>query len=144
NAGSAELLDEATDVPGDVTVNGFHVTFASFLTGETVRRREVVQPCRPFDPRFGCSQLGAFEPYFRYSYLKFDSSVFDQGFVDADLWTDEVSMTDIGINWYLNRHVKFYFDWQHAAYASPVLVNEDTGLFSTFNDTFWARCQFYF
>ena len=53
-------------------------------------------------------------------------------------------MTDLGVNWYLNEWVKFYFDWQHANYGSPVRVNEETGEFSERNDLFWFRCQFYF
>jgi phosphate-selective porin OprO/OprP len=70
--------------------------------------------------------------------------VFDRDLADPNKWTNEVSMTDIGVNWYLNRYTKFYFDWQHASYSSPVLVNEETGKFSTDNDLFWIRCQFYF
>ncbi len=144
NALQFELLDEATDEIVDVQANGFHVTLASFLTGETVRGREVVQPLRPFDPRCGFRNLGAVEPFVRYSYLKTGDEVFDRGLANPDDWTNEVSMTDIGFNWYLNRYVKFYFDWQHAAYASPVLVNEETGKVSNRNDLYWVRCQFYF
>ena len=62
----------------------------------------------------------------------------------ADEWTDEVAMTDVGINWYLNRYAKFYLNWQHANFASPVLVNAEKGRFSETNDLFWLRCQLYF
>jgi phosphate-selective porin OprO/OprP len=144
NSLQVELLNEATDEVVDTQANGFHVTLASFLTGETVRGREVVQPLCPFDPRCGLRGRGAVEPFIRYSYLKIGNEVFDRGFVDATDWTDEVSMTDLGVNWYLNRYAKFVFDWQHSAYGSPVLVNESTGQVSDRNDLYWFRCQLYF
>ncbi len=144
NALQVELLNESTDEIVDTQGSGFHVTLASFVTGETVQGREAVEPLRPFDPRCGFRQLGAFEPFVRYSYLKLGDEVFDRDLADPNKWTNEVSMTDIGVNWYLNRYTKFYFDWQHASYSSPVLVNEETGKFSTDNDLFWIRCQFYF
>ena len=53
-------------------------------------------------------------------------------------------MVDLGVNWYPNRWIKFYFDWQHAAFGSPVLVNESKGLFGRTTDLFWIRCQVYF
>ena len=144
NASQVELLNEATDEVVDVVSNGFHVTVASFLTGETVKGRETVDPLRPFDPRCGGRQWGAIEPFFRYSYLKIGDEAFDRGLADPDDWTDEVSMTDMGVNWYLNRYTKFVFNWQHAGYASSVLVNKTTGEVSNSNDLFWFRCQFYF
>ena len=53
-------------------------------------------------------------------------------------------MVDLGVNWYPNRWVKFYLDWQHAAFGSPVLVNEAKGIFGRSTDLFWVRCQVYF
>lgn len=144
NAAEGELLNEATDETTRLDASGFHVTFAAFLTGETVRGREAVQPLRPFDPRCGCSQWGALEAYGRFSYLKLGDELFDRDLADEDEWTDEVAMTDIGVNWYPTRYTKFYLNWQHAAYAQPVLINEDTGAFSTYNDLVWLRCQLYF
>ncbi len=144
NAFENEFLNEATDEVVKLSGTGFHVTLASFLTGETVRGREVVQPLRPFDPRCGCSQLGALEGYVRFSYLRLGNELFDRDLADENEWTDEVAMTDIGLNWYLNRYTKFYLDWQHASYKQPVLINEGTGTYSKFNDLAWLRCQVYF
>ncbi len=144
NAAQLDTLNETTgDVVGLATT-GFHITGASFLTGETVRRREAVTPLRPFNPRQGLSHCGAWEVFARYSYLNFDDILFDADLADRDEWTDELWMTDIGVNWYLNRYTKFYFDWQHAQFASPVLVNEPANLFSDTNDLLWMRCQVYF
>jgi phosphate-selective porin OprO/OprP len=144
NALSNQLLNENNGEVLTVGTTGYHVTVASFLTGETVTGREVVQPLRPFDPRCGCSHFGAIEAFARISYLSFGDKLFGRDLADPDEWTDEVTMTDIGFNWYLNRYTKFYIDWQHAAFASPVLIDAARDRFSTYNDLYWARCQVYF
>ena len=143
NAAQFEFVNTA-DETVDVIANGFNVTLASFVTGEQVSGREVVQPLRPFDPRCGFSQRGALEPFVRFSYLYLGDEIFERDLADENDWTNEVSMTDLGVNWYLNRYTKFTFDWQHSAYSSPVLVNETTGQVSNRNDLYWFRCQFYF
>jgi len=143
NASQFEFLNPADEIV-DVVANGFNITLASFVTGEQVSGREVVQPLRPFDPRCGFSNRGAVEPFIRYSYFYLGNEVFDGDLADPADWTNEVSMTDIGFNWYLNRYTKLIFDWQHAGYSSPVLVNETTGQVSNSNDLYWFRCQFYF
>jgi phosphate-selective porin OprO/OprP len=53
-------------------------------------------------------------------------------------------VTDTGANWYLNRYIKFYFDWQHSEYGSPVLLNASENKLSKHNDLYWIRCQIYF
>ena len=32
-------------------------------------------------------------------------------------------MVDVGLNWYLNKFVKVYMDWEHASFGSPVFYN---------------------
>lgn len=144
NSGQVELLNEESGETVDMRTGGFQFTVASFLTGETVKGREAVDPIRPFDPRCGFSQRGAIEPFVRYSYFKIGNELFERDLANGQEWTDEVSMVDLGVNWYLNRYVKFAFDWQHSDFGSPVLVNEELGKFSNYNDLFWMRCQFYF
>jgi phosphate-selective porin OprO and OprP len=34
-------------------------------------------------------------------------------------------MVDVGFNWYLNKFVKVYFDWDHAIFGTPVLYYTD-------------------
>ena len=41
-------------------------------------------------------------------------------------------MVDVGLNWYLNKFLKIYLDWEHAMFASPVFYN--TGRFQKSND----------
>ena len=48
----------------------------------------------------------------------------------------------MGVNWYLNKFVKVYFDWEHAFFGSP--VTSTNGAFRSSNDLFWVRTQVYF
>lgn len=126
----------------DVPVFGYDVTVASFLTGETIEDRKTVKPLRPMS-RTGTGQ-GAVEVFGRFSSIQLGSQLFSAGLANADDWTNSATMTDIGFNWYLNEFVRLTFDWQHAMYASPVLLNEQKDLRSNKNDLFWIRCQLYF
>jgi phosphate-selective porin OprO/OprP len=139
-----ELFNEEEQQFVRVAATGFQVTLASFLTGERVRGREAVDPLRPFDPRTGLTGPNAWEPFVRFSYLRIGDELFAEQLANAEEWTDEVAMTDVGINWYMNRFAKFYLDWQHCDFASPVLVNANENRFSDSNDLFWLRCQLYF
>ena len=120
---------------------------AYLITGETIRERTVIDPINRFDLRPGKFGLGAFEPNVRYSQMFLGRQVFTAGLADPNLWTNNVQMVDAGVNWYLNKFVKIYFDWEHAIFASPVLaaVTQSGGAaFHTTSDMFWLRFQFYF
>jgi phosphate-selective porin OprO/OprP len=128
----------------EIPVRGFHTTLSYFVTGEQIERRTTVVPVRPFRP--GCCEWGpgAIEPFVRFSQLNLGNIVFKDDLADGRFWTNDVSMIDLGFNWYPNRWVKFYLDWQHAAFGSPVLINEAKGVFGRSSDLFWVRCQVYF
>ena len=111
----------------EVPVRGFHAALGYFVTGEEVERRTTVVPLRPFRPICREWGPGAIEPFVRFSQLNLGDIVFQADLADGHSWTDDVSMVDLGVNWYPNRWVKFYLDWQHAAFGSPVLVNEAKG-----------------
>lgn len=133
-------------MPGRATVPvlGYHVTAAKFLTGEVIDGRTTVVPLRPFEPLRGRFGPGAFEVYARISQLHLGREVFEFDLANEQFWTRDVTVTDVGFNWYSNRFVKFYFDWQRAAFGSPVLVNERNGHRSRESDLFWLRCQIWF
>jgi phosphate-selective porin OprO/OprP len=128
--------------PVRLPVNGFNVTIAYILTGETMNERTVLDPINRLDLRPGRFGLGAFEPFFRYSQLDLGQQVFTAGFADPNLWTNHVRMTDLGMNWYLNKAIRVVFDWEHAMFGSPVYYRP--GHFSTTNDLLWLRLQLYF
>ena len=128
----------------EIPVQGFHTTLAYFVTGEEIERRTTVVPLRPFRPFSGEWGPGAIEPFIRYSQLNLGDILFKDDLANGSSWTNDVSMVDLGVNWYPNRWIKFYLDWQHAAFGSPVLVNEAKGIFGRSTDLFWVRCQVYF
>ena len=128
----------------EIPVQGFHTTLAYFVTGEEIERRTTVVPLRPFRPFSGEWGPGAIEPFIRYSQLNLGDILFKDDLANGSFWTNDVSMVDLGVNWYPNRWIKFYLDWQHAAFGSPVLVNEAKGIFGRSTDLFWIRCQVYF
>lgn len=125
-----------------IPIFGYDVTLATFLTGETVEDRKTVTPLRPMT-KDGAG-WGAFEVFGRYSQLRLGSQVFSTGLANPDDWSNFAQITDIGCNWYLTRFVRVTLDWQHAMYATPVLLNEQKDLRSKVNDLFWVRCQLYF
>ncbi|MFO0953713.1 MAG: porin [Isosphaeraceae bacterium] len=144
NAGRFQMTRPGLGSKPWVPVFGFHTTLGYFLTGEEVDRRTTVVPLRPFRPGRGEWGPGAFEVFARYSRLDLGHVVFTEGLADGRDWTADVGMTDLGLNWYPNRWVKIYLDWQHAAYGSPVLINEAKGVFGRSSDLLWVRCQVYF
>mgnify|MGYP001209322649 CR=1 FL=1 len=133
--------------PGPTTripIGGWFAQVGYILTGETLRDRTLIEPLRPFDLRRSRFGLGAVELTARYSLLELNRRVFTAGLADPELWTDRTQMTDVGFNWYLNKFVKVYFDWEHAMFGSPVLYNTQTGARQLTSDLFWLRFQVYF
>jgi phosphate-selective porin OprO/OprP len=128
--------------PVRIPTGGYFAQVGYVLTGETVRDRMLIEPLRPFDLRPGRFALGALELTARFSDLTLGRQVFTGGLADPNLWTNQVQMVDVGLNWYLNRFLKIYFDWEHAMFATPVFYN--TGRFQKSNDLFWIRCQVFF
>jgi phosphate-selective porin OprO/OprP len=129
---------------GSVPIGGGHVSVGYFLTGEEVTDRSTVVPLRPFRLMSGPPSPGAIEVYARFGRLHLGESVFSEELSNRDEWTRDLILTDTGFNWYLNRYVKIYFDWQHSIYGSPVLLNPAKNLRASDNDLFWLRCQFWF
>ncbi|RUL85050.1 OprO/OprP family phosphate-selective porin [Tautonia sociabilis] len=143
-AGRFQYARLGTPIRPEVPVVGYHVTAAYFLTGEEIPDRTTIIPLRPFDPAHGLFGPGAVEAFARISQLHLGEEVFAFELANPADWTRNTYLTDIGFNWYLNRFVKFYVDWQHANFGSPVLVNEADGTRSRHNDLFWVRCQIWF
>jgi phosphate-selective porin OprO/OprP len=143
-AGQYQYEKLGSSLRATVPVVGYHVTAARFLTGEEPHARTTIVPLRPFSPTRGLYGPGALEVFARISQLQLGSEVFEYDLANEHLWTREVVMTDIGFNWYANRYLKFYFDWQRSAFGSPVLLNERDGTLRRSSDLFWIRCQIWF
>lgn len=127
-----------------VPFSGFYVSAGYFLTGEQVERRTRVRPLRPFvplkkdDPR----GPGAWEAVARVSRLRLSEKIFTGGFADPNIWSNEATTTELGMNWYWNDYVKFYMFWLHADFADPVQYRP--GSLQKSADMLWLRAQLYF
>ncbi|AGA30180.1 OprO/OprP family phosphate-selective porin [Singulisphaera acidiphila] len=127
----------------EVPVSGYSVAMGYFLTGESQERRTILEPKHPFSLRRDKLGPGAWELIFRYSSLEFDHSVFTGGLANPELWSQRAWTTNLGMNWYLNRYVKIYFDWQHTEFGNPVIYRQPD-LKQLTNELFWIRMQLYF
>ena len=131
-------LDYRTHLP----VQSYYVSAGYFLTGETVSGRGVLKPIRNFDLRKGKFGLGAIELVSRFNYLNIGRQIFTNGLADQNLWTNQLSTIDVGMNWYWTQYLKLYVGWQHAGFGDPVLYAP--GRMQLTSDQFWLRFQVYF
>lgn len=129
--------------PVHLPVSGYFVQASYMLTGETREKITLVDPKHPLDFRKGKRGFGAFEVQARVSEVAVGREVFTSGLSDPNLWSNRADFLDAGINWYLNKYVKFMFDWQHGVFAQPALYRPGPGLEKT-SDLFWLRAQVYF
>jgi phosphate-selective porin OprO/OprP len=125
-----------------VPIEGYYIQAGYFLTGETLDRRTQVEILRPFDLRRASRGFGAFEVQTRFASLNLGREVFLGGLADPNLWAENAFTVDAGLNWYLNRYIKVYFDWQHAEFGDPVFFR--TGEFRRTSNLYRIRLQIYF
>ena len=125
-----------------VATSGYFVQAGYIVTGETIRDRTLIDPIHPFDLRKGRFGLGALELTARYSELELGKSVFSGHLADSTLWSRQAQMVDVGFNWYLNKFVKMYFDWEHTIFGTPAEYRP--GALAKTNDLYWIRFQVYF
>ncbi len=136
--------NSATSTP--VNFEGFMVQASYFITGEQMTRRvNVVKPRRDFTFDFlkgGAFNPGAIELHARFAQLNIGNNVFTAGFADPNQWTNNVWVTDIGANWYLNFYTRVFLDWQHAEFGNPVQLGGNK--FGSTTDIYWLRFQVFF
>ncbi|WP_337174043.1 porin [Paludisphaera sp.] len=130
------------DLQTRVPVGGYYVQAGYLLTGETLEKRTVIDPIRPFSLKRGEFGLGALEAHARYAAIHLGDEVFLEGLSDPNLWTNKAGVIDTGLNWYPNRYLKIYLDWQHSMFGQPVFYRPG-GLQKT-SDLFWLRFQLNF
>ncbi len=126
----------------EVPYRGGSVALTYFLTGEEITTRKDVEPRLPFKLRNPLANPGAIEPYARLSYLQAGTEVFTSGLADPAENSNAATVLDLGVNWYLNRYVRIFLDWQHAEFGSPVSLGP--GKFVRSTNLFWLRTQMYY
>lgn len=120
----SELLIARVDRPGAGTAvfPAAYVQAGYFLTGEvrpydrTAGVLGEVIPRRPFSRHGG---KGAWEIAARWSYLDLN---------DAGIRGGRLHDVTLGLNWHLNKHVKFQCNYIHAFLASPVNGDSDADI----------------
>jgi phosphate-selective porin OprO/OprP len=127
-----------------VPFNGYYVAAGYFLTGEEVQRRTRLRPLRPVFPVNKDDERGwgAWELAGRVANLQIGDEVFTAGFADRSIWSNSVTTTEVGVNWYLNEYVKIYCFWLNGRFGDPVQYRHGRATQST--DMFWLRAQLYF
>jgi len=126
-----------------VPYEGFSATAFYFLTGEQITRRVDVKPDREFGFKDGkITGPGAVEVFSRFSELTVGQDVFTSGLADRNLWTNHAYAVDTGVNWYVNRYTKIYFDWQYSAFSQP--VSNGVHSFASHYNLLWLRFQLFF
>jgi phosphate-selective porin OprO/OprP len=138
------FITYATPAAGDVRVpfEGGSLAVTFFLTGEEIVTRKEVEPLRDFDWRSPLRNPGAVELYHRTAYVNAGSQVFAGGLADPALWSRNALVFDTGVNWYVNRFVRVFLDWQHSEFGSPVRVGANR--FASSTEMFWIRTQLYY
>ena len=119
-----------------VTVDGWSVWGTWLLTGEDKPRNKAVVPKAAFDPKKGT--WGAWELAARYEQFKADRELFKQGFLTG---TNQADSTTVGLNWYMNRHMKTLLDFQTTQFRDSVTLN---GSPVSHENTLTLRFQFDF
>jgi phosphate-selective porin OprO/OprP len=84
-----------------------------FLTGEKAAWTAVA-PKTPFDP--GKGRWGALELAARVHALQVDEGVFTAGFADASKSAHKATAWAVGLNWHVNRHVKYTLDFEQVRF----------------------------
>jgi len=51
------------------------------------------------------------------AYLNAGANLFAAGLADPRLWSNDALVLDNGVNWYLNRYVRVFLDWQHSEFV---------------------------
>ena len=101
-------------------------------------------PLRPFRPFSGEWGPGASSRSSATASSTWGDILFKDDLANGNSWTNDVSMVDLGVNWYPNRWISSTSTGSHTAFGHPVLVNEAKGIFGRSTDLFWVRCQVYF
>ncbi len=108
----------------DITNEAWQIAATYVLTGEEASFKGV-KPAKNFDPKNG--GWGAFELAGRYQRLTLDGDNFDNGLASRASSVSRATAWSTGVNWYLNRNVKFVVDYEQTTFndgggtaASPV------------------------
>lgn len=143
-----QLTNTANGVQATERVNGYYVTTSYFLTGERnsgdgLSGFGAVSPLRPFSLRGPNRGPGGWEIAFQYSQLRIGNNVVTAGFVDPLYNATQLNQSMLGVNWYVNKYVKFSFDWVNDQTNRAVPISSSGAPVSQYN-IYWSRVALMF
>jgi phosphate-selective porin OprO/OprP len=117
---SQEVLNKS--LTGRVRNQAWQVAGSVMLTGEK-NSYSGIRPRNATEHAQGLRRLGALELALRYSQLRINGDAFPL-FANPKTAAQAANERAIGMNWYLNRYVKFEVDYEHTAFrmASSTVV----------------------
>jgi phosphate-selective porin OprO and OprP len=117
---SRQQVRRATDV-ARIENEAWEVSGSVVLTGEAATAGGV-RPRRSFDPTKGT--WGALELAVRLNRLNVDGAAFSRGFADPARSAREARAWAVGLNWYLNRNVKYVVDYERTTFTGGATVGD--------------------
>ena len=102
--------------------SGFQVVGSYVLTGESPSYKGIT-PIAPFDLEKGL--WGALELKARYGELVLDEALFTSGFATASSSASKATQVGFGVNWVLNKNVKWSVDYETVYYSGGATANGD-------------------
>ncbi len=100
----------AGEITASPDAESWQIAASYVITGENASYRGVT-PREGFSPKNGT--WGAFEVAARYDELSIDQEVFEKGFANENASAQEAQGATLGVNWYLNRWLKFAVNYEH-------------------------------
>jgi phosphate-selective porin OprO/OprP len=131
----------------ELTAEGFYVMGTLLITGEQrTSFSQTIDPIRPLDPVDGVFGCGAIELVGRVSQLELGTDD-PRGFarlVNAARTARRATETTLGFNWYLNRYVRFQFNWEYARFSNAVRLGDSPNAKLDHQNSFITRFQIVF
>ncbi len=100
-------------VTGRVKAEAWQAAASLLLTGGKAGWTPV-KPAKPFDP--GKGQWGEFELAARFHELEVEDRAFSRGFADITKSARKAKAWAVGLNWYLNRNVKYVLNYEQTSF----------------------------
>ena len=94
--------------------HGWQLAGSIVLTGE-LNSYDGIRPAHAFEPSRSFHHWGAFEIAFRHSYLGLDAEAFPY-YASPTASAKTAGESAVGVNWYINRHVKFITDYEYTSF----------------------------
>ena len=105
-----------------VSVDAWQVAASLLLTKDKTGWTTPVKPARPFDP--GRKQWGALELLVRVHQLNVGDEAFAIGFADVTKSVRRATAWAIGLNWYLNRNIKYVLNYEQTSFVGGAATGD--------------------